>query len=172
MLAHCDEATCKIDQTLYPRIGKGFLKISDGEILLLKKTNLVSPQESGFIKKIEKDLEALKNDKPHISHTFRERLEHHKKHSVAELVLSAIMGICIHPNQAWCWVESSEIIAWIEENLAVTYTKPRLDRELNFLVSEGYLQFLVYKGVKYVTFTPKINSLFNPGHFSSSQQPS
>lgn len=171
MLAHCDEATCKIDQTLYPRIGMGFLKISEGELLLFTNTGLLSPGENRIIKKIEADLSFLK-DKPRMSHTLRERLKRHEKHTVAELVLSAIMGICIHPNQAWCWVEKSEIIAWIEENLARIYTESRIIRELNFLVGEGYLQFLKYKGVKYVTFTPKINGLINPGHFSSSQKAS
>ncbi len=172
MLEHCDYAECKIDQTLFPRIGVGFLEISEGEILLFKNTDLISPRENGTITKIEQNLEFLKDNKPHITHTIMENIERHKKNSVAEIILSAILGICVQPNQAWCWVENKEIIAWIEKELSRTYSDERISEELTYLSGQGFVQFLVHQGVKHVSFKIKINSLFKPEYFSSCQKAS
>lgn len=153
----------EIDQCSYPELPK----VSEGILLYLTGTTLLSPQEK---KEREKNLKRnVGNQTEEENPAAKSRISLLEKMSASEVLLSLFMQINIE-KQGWTWVHiKNELLPTIHTNRfnnSKLPTKERLQEELDYLINCGYIRSSERLGGEnfQVILTQKIRDILTPNH--------
>ena len=177
MLNHCDFG---IEHISYPRFGTNpppnsedntfptfkdnYLYVPEGKLLFLGKTGIVSPQEKETLEEIRQELESQPKSE-HISSITEDRLAFLKEMSASEVIISLLLNKYIESVMPF-WVRVEDLLLKSIEPIsyysAKIPSKERLEEELNYLQSRGYIRFnRIDSG--YFIIQPSIRELLEKG---------
>lgn len=166
------------NEQLIPEIYPQFPEISTAEVLYIRNTELISPQEKKAINDVENyfiEMERMKIT-GEIYDSIKNWLTNQKEMSSAESLLSVYINILSDQEKKWGWLSREEIRNYTQSNQVFNRKISKeniniLNQQLDYLTTK---QLIVYENKdKKLMVTPKIREVLKPKNiFLLPRQPS